>query len=170
MNIPAFMKPLFGDCDNGAIFSQSRTWRYVLWRKWNEDLPMVAFCGLNPSTADEENDDPTLRRCIGFAKSWGYGGLYMLNIFAFRATYPREMEAAADPIGPDNDRTIKEYQRRSDLTVACWGVFGAHLGRGDHVLKNILTAGPVKCLGRTRHGQPRHPLYLPKNQALEDLS
>ena len=87
--------------EKGARFSESRTHRYALWRIWEKGAPMVMFVGLNPSTADETQDDPTIRRCIDFAKRWGYGGLYMLNIFAFRATNPKDMKAAADPVGPD---------------------------------------------------------------------
>lgn len=95
-------------------FSEDRAFRYTLWREWDvdsltgcaDDLPhghqFAQFIGLNPSTADETRDDPTIRRCIGFAKLWGYGALCMTNLFAFRATKPRDMRQAADPIGPEN--------------------------------------------------------------------
>jgi hypothetical protein len=126
---------------SGAVFSECRTYRYMLWRRWKEDKQvtgfgpdaiefdspshMVAFIGLNPSTADETQDDPTIRRCIGFAKSWGFRGMMMLNLFAFRATDPKDMKAAADPIGPDNDRHIRVASSILPQTICCWGTHGA---------------------------------------------
>jgi hypothetical protein len=145
-------------------------WRYALWRAWDPDRPTVAFVGLNPSTADETLDDPTIRRCIGFAKSWGYGGLYMLNLFAFRATDPADMKAAADPVGPYNDEALSYRQSRCQLTVAAWGVHGGFKGRADHVLSHVLVSDAVYCLGKTKDGFPKHPLYLPKTAALEDFN
>src|SRR5688572_12557148 len=98
---------------SGARFSECGTYRYVLWRQWNEVNGDVAFVGLNPSTADDEKDDPTIRRCIGFAKRWGYGGVVMLNLFAYRATRPDAMWAArvadADIVGPQNDAHIRLF-------------------------------------------------------------
>jgi hypothetical protein len=154
----------------GATLSPCRTYRYSLWRVWEPDKGMVAFCGLNPSTADETVDDPTIRRCIGFARDWGYGGLYMLNLFAFRATDPKVMKAATDPVGPDNDATLVSYQKQGVLIVAAWGNDGVFKGRAQHVLKNVLVHGPVKCLGRTKDGCPKHPLYLPKTASLVEVS
>ena len=92
----------------GARFSVDRKYRYALWRHWNgnKERNYVAFVGLNPSTADEKTDDPTIRRCMGFARSWGFNGIWMINAFAFRATKPKDMKAAIDPIGPDNDYAI----------------------------------------------------------------
>ena len=84
---------------------------------------MIAFIGLNPSTADEINDDPTIRRCIGFARRWGFGGMYMLNVFAYRSTNPRELRAATDPVGPRNDAALLTTSRRCDMVVACWGAW-----------------------------------------------
>jgi hypothetical protein len=153
----------------GATLSPCRTYRYSLWRVWEPDKGMVAFCGLNPSTADETVDDPTIRRCIGFARDWGYGGLYMLNLFAFRTKNPKVMKAAADPVGPENDATLADYQKKGVLIVAAWGIDGVFKGRADYVLKNVLVHGPLKCLGRTKDGQPKHPLFLPKTVQLEDI-
>jgi hypothetical protein len=90
-----------------AILSQDRKYRYVLSRIWDESKPMVVIIGLNPSTADEKDDDNTITKCINFAKQWGYGGLYMLNLFAFRATSPSDMFNADSPIGDENDKYIK---------------------------------------------------------------
>src|SRR5271157_168450 len=91
---------------SGATFSLCRTWRYKLWRRWSAAVPMVTFIGLNPSTADEINDDPTVRRCLGFARRWGFGGMSMLNVFAYRSTNPRALRAATDPVGPRNGAAL----------------------------------------------------------------
>ena len=96
----------------GAIFSGCRTYRYTLWRSWDRDKGDVMFIGLNPSTADETLNDPTVRRCINYAKSWGYGGIYMANMFAFRATDPKEMKQAKDPIGYRNDFWLMDMAQR----------------------------------------------------------
>ena len=140
-----------------AVFSPDRVYRYELRRTWGPG-PVVAFIGLNPSTADETVDDPTIRRCIGFAKRWGYGGLVMLNLFAFRATDPRDMRAADDPVGPDNDRHLIAATSESGLVVAAWGVHGAYRNRDREVAG--LLAWNLMALGLTRDGHPRHPLYV----------
>jgi hypothetical protein len=121
--------------------------------------PVAADRGVRraqPSTADETADDPTIRRCIGFAKRWGYGGLVMLNLFAFRATDPRDMRAAADPIGPDNDWHLTHSP--AALIVAAWGAGGTFMDR-DRAVRAIL-GDRLMALGHTNHGQPRHPLYV----------
>jgi hypothetical protein len=120
--------------------------------------------GLNPSTADEETDDHTIRRCIGFAKSWGYGGIYMLNLFAFRATQPADMKKAEDPVGPDNDNLLAAYQITTAKTVACWGTHGSYLGRDKSVTSFM---GALYCLGTTRDGHPKHPLRLRADTKLQ---
>lgn len=148
--------------DAGAIFSPCRTWRYVLWRVWDESLPKVAFIGLNPSTADETQDDPTIRRCIGFARSWGYGGIHMLNLFAFRATDPRDLKAATQPIGPENNNRLILYCEASQLVVAAWGAHGAYRNRGTDA-RSMLWKLDLHHLGLTKDGHPKHPLYLPKS-------
>ena len=143
--------------DAGARFSECRTWRYSLWRIWSSDLPMMAFCGLNPSTADEQKNDPTVRRCINYAKAWGYGGLYMLNAYGYRATLPADMKRATDPVGPDNNHWLAHYAKRSQLIVAAWG---AHCSPERQAEVYRLLGGTVYCLGTTKAGNPRHPLYL----------
>ena len=110
--------------DNGAELSDCGLYRYLLTRTWDAQCERVVFIGLNPSTADATEDDPTIRRIIGFARSWGYGGVDMLNLFAFRATDPSDLKAAVDPVGPKNDRYLAEYTSRSHATVAAWGVHG----------------------------------------------
>jgi hypothetical protein len=155
-----------------AIFSPCRTWRYTLHREWwSEDHHRVAFIGLNPSTADEVQDDPTVRRCIGFAKRWGYGGMFMLNIFGLRGMNPKVLYRAADPVGPENDRYILEVIRHPGTirVVTCWGNHGILRNRGQEVIRLIQEAPglhrlPEFRLSRlgelTKRGQPRHPLYL----------
>lgn len=115
------------------------------------------FIGLNPSTADETNDDPTIRRCISFSKAWGCDSFCMTNIFAFRATDPKVMIAEPEPVGIDNDATLIECARGASIIIAAWGVHGEHMNRGNAVASML--AG-LKCLGLTKEGYPRHPLYV----------
>ena len=117
------------------------------------------FIGLNPSTADETNDDNTVRRCIKYAQNWGYAGLCMTNLFAFRARSPEVMKAAKDPIGPDNDRTLADMAECAGVIVAAWGVHGIHLNR-DKEVRKILPH--LHYLRLTKEGFPGHPLFLPK--------
>lgn len=147
------------DRASGALFSKCRTWRYALWRRWDfgSRCKMVAFVGLNPSTADESIDDPTIRRCKNFAKEWGFGGMYMLNAYAFRATDPKDMKAASDPVGPDNDEWLSFYGTEATEIIAAWGVH-CELGRERAVCETI--GKLITCLGRTKDGRPKHPLYL----------
>ena len=154
---------LFGvGVDKGATFSPARKYRYTLHRIWDVDKPTMAVIGLNPSTADETKDDPTIRRCIGFAKLWGYGGLYMLNLFAYRSTDPAALKIVKNPIGPDNDKAILEVASKCKLVIAAWGNDGAIDGRG-HAVRNLLTGFglDVHCLKKNMNGTPAHPLYLP---------
>lgn len=149
---------LFADDTKGATFSPCRTWRYELWRRWGrEPERYCAFIGLNPSTADETNDDPTIRRCIGFAKRWGFSGLYMLNLFAFRSTDPTGLKTANDPVGPENNLHLMRICDSAELVIAAWGVHGTYLDRHKKVLSLL---GPLHCLGTTKDGHPKHPLYL----------
>lgn len=142
------------------IRGRRKQYRYALWRIWDRELPTVTFIGLNPSTADAKLDDPTLVRCMGFARDWGYGGVYTANLFAFRATDPRDMKAARSPIGPDNDRVIRELADKSEKVIAAWGNDGAWMGRADSVREAVPSLYYLKM---NRSGQPAHPLYLPKH-------
>jgi hypothetical protein len=145
--------------ESGAVFSPCLIFRYRLWWTWAAG-PRVAFIGLNPSTADATADDPTVRRCIGFARAWGYGGVDVVNLFAFRATEPRVLKRAVDPNGPDNNDHLFEVAKGVGRVVAAWGVHGTHCDRDDTVLELLRAAGvKVSCLSRTRAGYPRHPLY-----------
>ncbi len=112
----------------GAAFDSTGTYRYALWREWDASAPRLGFVLLNPSTADAENDDPTLRRCMGFARAWGYGSLQIVNLFAYRATVPDALRWVADAVGPENDRHICEtirtlpnrYRRMGQRRRARW--------------------------------------------------
>lgn len=144
----------------GAQFSHDRRYRYRLWRRWDPARPQIAFCMLNPSTADERADDPTIRRCIGFARDWGYGGVEIVNIFALRAADPRELRRAHDPIGRANDAHVIDVAQRSAAVVIAWGAHGALLARGAAALRLLSPRARLLALGWTRAGEPRHPLYL----------
>lgn len=113
--------------------------------------------GLNPSTADEVEDDPTLIRCINFAKSWGYGGVCMTNLFAYRATDPNDMKAAADPVGASNNRWLTRLAKEAGIVVAAWGNDGNYLNRASQIKNKI---PDLYCLKMNKSGEPAHPLYL----------
>lgn len=145
--------------DRRTVLSACRTYRYVLWREWDARNPAFAmFVGLNPSTADEVEDDPTIRRCVDFARRWGYGSLCMANLFAFRATAPKVMKAHSSPVGADNDRWLAAIAAEAGVVVAAWGVHGV-FNRRDQAVKQLL-AGRLSYLALTKDGHPRHPLYL----------
>lgn len=145
---------------SGATFSPCRRYRYELRRGWDRKKPKIVFIGLNPSTANETANDPTVRRCMGFARDWDGGGLVMLNIFAFRATLPADLRKAEEPIGDDNDQFILDACRRRTV-IAAWGTHGTYRSR-CYELEAMLRHEGVKlqCLGTTKAGHPKHPLYL----------
>jgi hypothetical protein len=156
------------DMKCSADFSPCRRYRYALWRTWGGLAGYAMFVGLNPSTADETKDDPTIRRCIAFAKDWGYSGLCMTNLFAFRATKPAHMMDADDPVGSDNDRWLSDAASQAAVVVAAWGVHGTFAGRHDAVRQML---PHLHYLRLTKDGHPGHPLYLPKMlQPLEWLN
>lgn len=148
-----------GDVTSGAIFSPCMAYRYALWRRWNFAGRFVAFIGLNPSTADEKQNDPTVTRCINYAKSWGYGGMTMLNAYAYRSTDPKGLRAVSDPTGPWNVESINDFTNDSDcsLVVCCWGT---HCKPDDAAIILDQFDRPM-CLGTNKDGSPKHPLYLP---------
>ena len=151
--------PLLAGFDKGAEFSEDRRYRYALWRMWGGPAcDVLAFIGLNPSTADENIDDPTIRRCMGFARLIGCQGIFMLNLFGYRSTDPKALTQVDDPVGPANDSAIRRFCGRPFVwTVAAWGAGGALQGRDKAVLGMV---DEVYCLGLTKAGQPRHPLYV----------
>lgn len=161
--------------EKGADLSEDGLYRYKLWRIWDRSLPVCVWVMLNPSTADAEKDDATIRRCIGFAKQWGYGGIVVINVFALRATNPAELASAQDPVGPRNDDVIETsitqaLQDQNALVVAAWGGSfpPSQFGRVDLVRRALRRHG-AKCLGRTRAGEPKHPVRLPYATKLRAL-
>lgn len=151
----------------GAYLDEERAYRYLLWRKDEEKTPvdrLVTFIALNPSTADETKDDPTIRRCWAFSHAWGHPGFVIANLFAYRATDPKALEKARAIVGPDNDRTLLWAIRRTGLVVCCWGAHGKLQRRGAEVLSLLRRERPGDFyhLGMTHGRQPKHPLYLPE--------
>lgn len=154
----------------GAIFSDDRKHRFALWRDWNiphvfspnySATETVMFIGLNPSTADERNDDPTIRRCIGYAKDWGYNKFVMMNIFALVSTDPKALVNATHPMQKENNKYLIKQGEQADIIIAAWGTFPEAKKRGAEVAK--MFEGKLHCLKKTKHGYPSHPLYLRKD-------
>lgn len=160
----------YGDdlfCPPSAAFSPCGTYRYVLTRTWDADKPRMVFVMLNPSTADAFEDDPTITRCILRAKrELDCGGIVVINLFAYRATDPRELKRAADPVGPMNDAAILRYcGNLGDVVYAAWGTHGTLHGRARRVADMLEVVGATPwCLGTTKGGEPLHPLYIPANR------
>jgi hypothetical protein len=147
-----------------AHISECGRYRYMLERAWGSGTTRLLIVGLNPSTADALVDDPTIRRCVGFAKGLGYDGLLMGNLFAARSTSPAALGDFADPVGPENDAWLRKLQKRAHNVVAAWGNGGRLYGRSDQVLKKLRS---LSCFGVTSLGEPRHPLYLAANTPLQ---
>lgn len=146
---------------SGATFSPCEQYRYRLWRNWGGDPSnLIAFCGLNPSTATHEVNDPTVTRCINYAKAWGYSGMFMLNCFAWRDTDPKLMKKAIEPVGIENDEAIRQVVSECSMVVAAWGAHGRYRDRAAKVLE-LLKDVDLYALRITKTGQPQHPLYLP---------
>jgi hypothetical protein len=162
------VEPLFAGLDldgKDAVISPCGQYRYALTREW-EDGRCVTWLMLNPSTADALQDDPTIRKCIGFSKRWGYGRMVVVNLFALRSTDPRRLATNTDPVGPENDYYIHNALEESRELVCAWGC-QQHLttavlrNRSSAVLSMVnMDATPIVCLGRRKDGAPRHPLML----------
>lgn len=151
-----------------AIYSDDLRYRYALTRVWG-DGPKISFVMLNPSTATEVQNDPTVERCERRARAMGYGAFRVVNIFGFRATDPRDMRATPDPIGAENDAAIQAAADWADLVLCAWGTHGAHLGRGAAVAQ-MLADYDLHHLGLTQGGDPKHPLYISYSQQPERWS
>jgi hypothetical protein len=151
-----------GDAASVAVYSPCEAYRYLLTRVWNPDGRKALFVMLNPSTATEFQNDPTVERCERRARALGFGAFRVTNIFAFRATDPRVMRAMADPVGPDNDAAIVDSARDwADSILCAWGTHGAHLGRGAAVAGLLRATGrELLTLGLSKDGHPKHPLYI----------
>ena len=150
-----------------TLISKCQNYRYLLWREWggrDEKKPYVLFIGLNPSTADETIDDPTIRRCINFVKLWGYESLCMANLFAYRATDPKELDSADEPIGELNNKYLRDAIKEAEIIVLAWGNKGSFIDRDKDVIQ--LLTRKANCLGMTNKNQPKHPLYIKADQEL----
>lgn len=142
-----------------AVFSKCHQYRYMLLRKLSEGDKTCMFLMLNPSTADQSKNDPTVERCERYARRWGYDNLVVCNLFALRSTDPKKLYAHPDPVGPNNDKYILEQAKKAQLIICAWGVHGSFKERAFDVLL-LLNKLPLRCLGTTKDGHPRHPLYM----------
>ncbi len=148
-----------------AVFDASGRYRYWLEREWAADLPRLGFVMLNPNRADAEQDDPTIRRCLGFARDWHYGAIAVVNLFAYCTAQPRDLRRVANPIGAENDDYLIKLGQQVDRVVLAWGNGGSWGGR-DRAAVGLLSANiqsGLYCLGQTQRGQPKHPLYLKRD-------
>ena len=139
----------------GAEFSPDKKYRFALWRIWHDDKPLVMFIGLNPSTANERKDDPTIRRVTRFAYDWGYGGFFMMNLFPFVTPYPSML--IKDRL-EENDQYLLRTAEKCNKVVFSWGSFSRLGDRPSHIMKMFPDA---HCFGKSKSGNPLHPLYLP---------
>lgn len=160
MNIPIIKKYyLSNSIASYAVYSQCMLYRYELTRVWNSNGKRILFVMLNPSTATEEKNDPTLARCETRARNLSCGAFRVCNLFAYRATKPKDMKKAGKPIGPLNDDYIRAGRDWADQIVCAWGNHGAHLGRGDFVEQLLReTIQQIYCLETTKKNHPRHPI------------
>ncbi|WP_424990695.1 DUF1643 domain-containing protein [Fluviibacterium sp. S390] len=158
---------LKGDAASTAVYSDCERYRYSLTRSWDPQGARALFVMLNPSTATEVQNDPTVERCERRARALGFGAFQVTNIFAWRATDPRAMRAQADPVGPSNDTAIAEGCTWADKVICAWGTHGAHLDRGPAVESLIRATGVAPHhLGLSKAGHPKHPLYISYAQPL----
>ncbi len=157
-----------GDAPSTAVYSDCESYRYSLTRVWDPEGRKALFVMLNPSTATEVQNDPTVERCERRARALGFGAFQVTNIFAWRDTDPRKMRAALDPVGPGNDAAILEGVQWADQVIAAWGTHGSHLERGPTVETLLRNTGhPLFHLGLTKDGHPKHPLYIAYTQQPE---
>ncbi|MDO8459475.1 MAG: DUF1643 domain-containing protein [Nanoarchaeota archaeon] len=143
-----------------AIYSDCEKYRYTLSRTWDNKLDGILFIGLNPSTATELKNDPTVTRMINYAKAWNFGSITVCNAFAFRSTFPKDLKKTEEPVGEENDKYIMNEAQKSKMIMAAWGNHAQYLGRSKQILSSL---GTVHHLGITKQGEPRHPLYLKSN-------
>lgn len=152
-----------------AYFSECKDYRYFLSRSWPPyGDSKVTFVMLNPSTADASVDDPTIKRCMNFAKDWGYEGIFVLNLYALRSAYPSALWKIDDPVGPDNDIILRKILESSTSVVCAWGNRADPERVSEFVSLADDLALTLRCLGTVHNGMPVHPLYIPRNRKLED--
>ena len=143
-----------------AFIDNSKKYRYMLMRQWNKDeTNFVNFIMLNPSTADDKTDDPTIKSCIKLAQNWKFDGLYVTNLFALRSTDPKKLKTTKNPIGKENNKFIKKYASLCKLVVIAWGNKGTLFNRDKEVIKLLNKIPEIHCIKKTKTGHPIHPLY-----------
>jgi hypothetical protein len=174
LTTPVGIPELFaGEDGAGAVISPCGRYRYALWRKWSTELPIACFVMLNPSIADAKKNDPTIRKCMGFAARWGCGGIRVVNLFAFRSTDPKALAKVEDPIGPDNNNWIEDGIWWNQ-PVAAWGSAGgsavARIVRARLAWLREEEHPFLRCLGKSADGSPRHPLMLAYDTPLGDFT
>lgn len=160
------MATKLSNMESGALFDRTRRYRYHLWRRWDSSRPGVCFVMLNPSTADDVHNDPTIGRCVRFAQKWGFGSIDVVNIFAYRSTDSSVLMRVADPVGARNNHVILDVVSKHERAVLAWGNHGALNDRGRQVVRLIQGKGELLCFGMTMHRQPKHPLYLRNDSKL----
>jgi len=156
---------LLVDDRHAAAFDGHRNYRWSLTRTWDKSKPTLGWIMLNPSTADEAEDDPTIRRCINFANDWGFGQITVGNLFALRATDPDDLREHSNPVGDENDHYLRTVCDFADKVVAAWGTKGSLNGRDEEVVEMLDT--DLYALNTTKDGHPNHPLYQPADAELE---
>ena len=154
-----------------AAFSDCSRYRYLLERRW-EDGPKCLFAGLNPSTATADIDDATVRKCAALARTWGFSGMTIVNLFAVRCRYPQVLSTHQDPVGPENDRFLLPAIEQAHTVVAMWGnhglkSYGQSAGRDQYILS---LRDDWQCIGITKLGAPRHPLYVASSSTLVNFA
>ena len=149
-----------------AIFSNDNKYRYILLREWDNSKPNLGFIMLNPSTADGEKDDPTIRRCISFAKDNGFGSILVVNICAYRSTNPKLLKNLKIPFDHENFTWIETIAVICDKTILAYGNSVEYAPNYQKTLSRLHKLKPLYCLGLTKKGHPRHPLYISKNQRI----
>lgn len=153
--------------DSFAEISDCGNYRYFLARRMGMGERSIAFVGVNPSTADASRDDPTIRKCVGFAQRWGFDWLYMLNLCAFRSTDVKALKRVDDPVGPMNWERLAAMMGKCEIVVAAWGRASKLPNTTARTYAaRILTRGETRCLGQNDDGSPKHPLYIPYEQPL----
>jgi len=154
--------------ENDAVISEDGLYRYLLRRTWDFGKPRALLVMLNPSTADARSDDATIRSCVRLLSGLGYGSMEVVNVFAFRATNPDELLTASDPVGPRNADVMAAAINRCDIVIFAWGAHSMAEGRGPLILSTVRSYRPMAfCFGKTKHGAPKHPLYIKSGTQLE---
>ena len=153
--------------ERDAYISPCQKYRYWLYRSWDKTKKSCSFIMLNPSTADADIDDPTIRRCIAYAQKFGFGSFYVINLFAYRTPYKNVLKKVEDPVGPENDVCIESIAKKAEILIAAWGNDGAYMHRSRDVLAKLLkNTGKIYYLQLSKLKEPCHPLYLRKDLSL----